>query len=336
MFKLDQGHRATMSGLNNLNKRLGYAGGNAEGRMQEGKLRALRKALLYSYQAATAVLEDGREFRCLINPDKLNVDLDSKTLSIPFEDICLNKERQGTTSQGMEKIDLKIGDIFTWKETDTHWLVYLQYLEEDAYFRADIRKCKYEVEVDGEYFWAYVRGPVENNLPWDQKNGIYINELNYTAIMYLPNNEKTRKYFQRFTKVKIADLLWEVQAIDAIGVDGIIEVALKETWKNSIEEAHQEEIEQNKPEEPPPNPPYIGNPRLIGDNEVYPYDIKTYFTEDLEGGCWLLSNNKAKIIEQNEYSVTIEITTGRSGNIDLIYKSATYGDVILPIVIKSL
>lgn len=325
-----------MSGLSNLNKRLGYAGGNAEGRMQEGKLKALRKALLYSYQAATAVLEDGREFRCLINPDKLNVDLDSKTLSIPFEDICLNKERQGTTSQGMEKIDLKIGDIFTWKETDTHWLVYLQYLEEDAYFRADIRKCKYEVEVDGEYFWAYVRGPVENNLPWDQKNGIYINELNYTAMMYLPNNEKTRKYFQRFTKVKIADLLWEVQAIDAIGADGIIEVALKETWKNSIEEARQEEIEQNKPEEPPLNPPYIGNPRIIGDNEVYPYDIKTYFTEDLEGGCWLLSNNKAKIIEQNEYSVAVEITTGRSGNVDLIYKSVTYGDVILPIVIKSL
>lgn len=326
-----------MSGLGNLKNRLKHAGGNTEGRMQKNKLKALRQALVSSYQAATAILEDGREFRCLINPDKMNVDLDSKTLSIPYEDICLNKPRVGTTTQGMEKIDLKIGDIFTWKETDTHWLVYLQYLEEDAYFRADIRKCRYQVEVDGEYFWAYVRGPVENNLPWDSKDGIYINELNYTAIMYLPNNEKTRKYFQRFTKVKIADLLWEVQAIDAIGVDGIIEVALKETWQNSIEDARKKELEQIKPEEPIPNAPHIGNPRIIGESEVYPYDVKTYTTEELwSGGYWTLSNNKAKIIKQDECSVTIEITTGRSGKINLVYKSATYGDIIFPIVIKSL
>jgi hypothetical protein len=36
---------------------------------------------------------------------------------------------------------MKPGDVFTWKKTNTHWLVYLQDLEEIAYFRAEIRRC---------------------------------------------------------------------------------------------------------------------------------------------------------------------------------------------------
>lgn len=61
--------------------------------MVKDKSFSLDKALLYSYQSATAVLSDGREFRCLINPNKISMELDDKVLSIPFEDICLNKER---------------------------------------------------------------------------------------------------------------------------------------------------------------------------------------------------------------------------------------------------
>ena len=76
-----------MSGLENLTKRLNYRGGNQEGRMQQRKLETLKKALIYSYQAATAKLSDGREFRCLINPDKLKTDYDNRIISIPFKDI---------------------------------------------------------------------------------------------------------------------------------------------------------------------------------------------------------------------------------------------------------
>jgi hypothetical protein len=46
--------------------------------------------LLYSYQAATAVRADGREFRCLINPDKNKPAYDNKILSVPYWDHCLN------------------------------------------------------------------------------------------------------------------------------------------------------------------------------------------------------------------------------------------------------
>ena len=58
-------------------------------------------------------------------------------ISIPFVDVCLNG-----ASRQEEEIGLRPGHTFTWKETDTHWLVYLQYLEELAYFRAAIKSCK--------------------------------------------------------------------------------------------------------------------------------------------------------------------------------------------------
>ncbi|MBQ2204622.1 MAG: hypothetical protein II411_01850 [Lachnospiraceae bacterium] len=47
--------------LDTLKQRMEYYGGaNQQERMFEDKLRTLKKALLYSYQAATAVLKDGR------------------------------------------------------------------------------------------------------------------------------------------------------------------------------------------------------------------------------------------------------------------------------------
>lgn len=145
-----------MSGLDNLKKRLNYYGGKQQqSRMIEDKLRSLKKALIYSYQGATAILSDGREFRCLINPDKLKNDYEDKILSIPFEDICLNKERQGKTSDGIEIINIKPGDIIQWKENNTYWLVYLQRLEELAYFRAEIRQCKYETRIGDTTYKIY-------------------------------------------------------------------------------------------------------------------------------------------------------------------------------------
>ena len=57
------------------------------------------------------------------------------------------------------------------KETNTKWLVYLRYLEEesDAYFRAEIRKCGSIISINGKDYYAYVRGPVETTTRWNQK-----------------------------------------------------------------------------------------------------------------------------------------------------------------------
>ena len=323
-----------MSGLENLKARLSYQGGNQEQRMQSDKLRSLKKALLYSYQAATAILADNREFRCLMNPDKNSLDYEDMILSIPYKDICLNKEKTAEkTSQGEEEIGLKVGDVFTWKETATKWLVYLQMIEEDAYFRAQVRKCNYEIQVNDNIYDAYVKGPDAHTLLWHTRRGVGSwSDLNYDAEMYITKNEETEAFFHRFTKIKIKDKPWEVVAVDNISSEGIITLFLQETFSNTIEEEGKKEEENNsQPGVQDPTQPHID-----GDAIVYPYDIKQYTIKNEEGGQWYLSNNKAKINQQDSSSVTIEITTGRSGSVDLIYKKEGIEDIILSITIQSL
>ena len=115
--------------------RLRAMGGDAQQeRMIYDKRKALDRALLYSYQGANIlkVRESSKEFldqvpvRALINPNKLKQDYDDKIISVSYE------------------ANFKPGDIFEWLGTGTHWIIYLQDLTELAYFRGDIRRCRYE------------------------------------------------------------------------------------------------------------------------------------------------------------------------------------------------
>jgi len=226
-----------------LNKRLQYQGGNQEQRFINDKLNGLKKALLYSYQAATAKLSDGKEFRCLINPDKNKPAYDNKILSIPYKDICLNEPRVGKTSEGIVDINIKPGDVFIWKETDTHWLVYLECIEEDAYFRSEIRRCDQSVKIGKNSYWVYIRGPVETSIEWAQKAGIEWNTLNYSLVMYITADDVTNSYFERFKTIKVLDprnnkeKTWQVVGVDPYYGDGIIQVFLDEYFENSIVDA---------------------------------------------------------------------------------------------------
>ena len=308
--------------FDSLATRLNYMGGKkAESRFQTDKLRTLKKALLYSYQAATAILSDGREFRCLINADKLKNDYDNKILSIPFKDICLNSEPLGIpTSYAEEPTNIQVGDVFTWKETDTHWIVYLRYLEEDAYFRAEIRRCGSIATINDKDYYVYMRGPVETTIRWNQKSNITWNDLNYSAIVYVKADENTSK-LRRFSKIKLDGINYEVKVVNRYASGGIIILYLGETFTNIIEE-------ENKPQEEE----ILSE--IQGDSIVCPYDIKTY-SIDKTGGEWLLSNNKAKIVEAEDSSVRIEIVTGRPGEIDLVYAIPGEGEYIMPITIKA-
>ena len=308
-------------------------GGHTEGRMNQDKLRTLKKALFNSYQAETAVLADGREFKCLINPNKLKPDYDEKIISIPFEDICLNAERVGKTTQGFQTIGMKSGDVFQWKETGTYWIAYLQRLEESAYFRANIKKCQFELEVEGKKYRVYVRGPQETTIDWQQKKGIVWNDLNYTLALTITKDENTSAFFHRFTKVKFNNKMWEVQAIDDISVENVIDVYLKEYYSNEIEEEYLKEQQENLPEIMPPQ----GNEVYIdGLTTVYPFDIYEYTIKNTSGGKWVLEGGKAKILEQTESKVKIEITSGRSGSVSLIYRKQGEEDIVLSITIDSL
>lgn len=327
-----------MSGLEDLKIRLQYNGGyKQESRMQLDKLRTLKKALIYSYQAATAILEDGREFRCLINPDKNKLDYDDKIISIPYKDICLNKEKSAEkTSQGEEEIGIKVGDVFTWKETNTDWLVYLERLEEDAYFRAEIRKCNNEIEINDKKYKVYTHGPDVESILWHTRRGFGSwSDLNYDLTMWVTKNEDTEAFFHRFNKIEIKGNPWEICAADFDSTPGLIEVQLKETFRNTIADEKKAEEEALKPINPEPGEEEQTLPHIIGDAIVYPYDTKTYTIVNLNGGTWKLSNNKAKITAQTDSEVTIVITTSKSGSIDLIY-SKDENDIIYNITIKSL
>lgn len=307
-----------MSGLENLKTRLNYVGGgNQQGRMNRDKVASLRKALLYSYQAATIALSDNREFRCLINPDKLRNDYDDKIISIPYKDICLNSEKEGTTTVGYEEIGVKAGDIFKWKDNGSYWMIYLQRLEETAYFRAEIRRCRYELEVNGNPYRVYVRGPIEQTIDWNSKNGNIVNSLNYTLMMTIANNEETEAFFHRFSLIKFKGKTWEVQAIDNISTEGIIDIYLKEYYNNSIADAAEVEKEENIPETKVLEE---GTPQIIGDFQVYPYDIKEFTIENAMGGTWTVDSNKVNIISQTDSVVKLKIITGKSGKFILSYK----------------
>ena len=327
-----------MSGLEDLKIRLQYNGGyKQESRMQLDKLRTLKKALIYSYQAATAILEDGREFRCLINPDKNKLDYDDKIISIPYKDICLNKEKSAEkTSQGEEEIGMKVGDVFTWKETNTDWLVYLERLEEDAYFRAEIRKCNNEIEINDKKYKVYTHGPDVESILWHTRRGFGSwSDLNYDLTMWVTKNEDTEAFFHRFNKIEIKGNPWEICAADFDSTPGLIEVQLKETFRNTIADEKKAEEEALTPINPEPGEEEQTLPHIIGDTIVYPYDTKTYTIVNVNGGTWKLSNNKAKITAQTDSEVTIVITTSKSGSIDLIYNKDE-NDIIYNITIKSL
>lgn len=379
--------------INNMKARLGHMGGADQiDRMNKDKLHSLKKALLYSYQAATAILSDGREFRCLINPNRISVDLDNKILSIPFRDFPLNaggglhpniehetnksqegywedmedlvavlsyiedswenmvpeeevenlpdENEEGNFISGEEQdIGVAEGDIITWKENGSHWLVYSRRLEETAYFRGEIRRCRYELTLgNGSKYWAYVRGPVEQSILWTQGSGNYINKLNYSLQMYISQTEESLKYFKRFKKIIIDGKPWEVQSVDNISTRGVLEVFLKETYRNTIEENIEEAVKKSekKDEVNEQSGTYIH-----GASTVYPYDVRKYSLKNYNrtDGEWKIKNESKKGLVKGiavGADIELQVLTGKSGSFTLYYE--VEGKVIaeLDITIDSL
>lgn len=323
-----------------LNKRLQYQGGNQEQRFINDKLRGLKKALLYSYQAATATLSDGKEFRCLINPDKNKPAYDNKILSIPYKDICLNTPRVGKTSEGQIDIDIKPGDVFTWKETNTHWLVYLEYIEEDAYFRSEIRRCDQEVKIEDSSYWVYIRGPVETSIEWTQKADIEWNTLNYSLVMYITADEITNNYFERFKTIKVLDprynkeKTWQVVGVDPYYGDGIIQVFLDEYFENSIADAVAAENSAETGEE---NPVDETAAYIDGPTEVQQYSKAYYEIHNAEEGHWYLKwKDEEQDLKSSLKIIPLNISIGELGTFTLIYRIQGQDDITLDVKIVAL
>ena len=299
--------------------RIGFHGGNPQqDRMIKDKRRSLDKALLYSYQGANVqALGSETVARALINPNKLKQDYDDKIISIGFE------------------YDFQPGTIFEWKNTNTKWLVYLQDLTELAYFRGDIRKCSYEIELeDGSKTYAAIRGPVETKIDYIQKHGISVDNPNHSLNILLPKNESTLKYFKRYSKFYLKEdtsICWRVEATDTISMPGIIEINAVEYYINEFEDNQEEGIVGGLIEKVEDPNPAIGE--IQGETFIKPKREYTY-TCSASGFEWSYDSKlpiQMEVLEGETPTVKIKWASSYSGQFDLYY-----GEFKKTIVVESL
>jgi hypothetical protein len=154
--------------------------------------------------------------------------------------------------------------------------------------------------------------------------------------MYITKDNKTEDYFHRFSKVEVNNMPWEVQAVDSMSLDGVIIVALKETYQNSIEK----EINKNKEENPVI--PTIDEtvPYISGNVEISPYDTVRYqikkLSEEELTGDWEVTGKKINILEKNSEYIVFQENSGRQGKIEIKYIREEEADISLSVEVKSL
>lgn len=215
--------------IKTLAARTQYLGGNQLDRINKQKLRSFQAALKNDYQTRYIKTNNHAAWPCLINKNSLKSDYDKEYISVEY-------------AAGLEA-----GDTFECLDDGSHWMIYLPIITETAYLRSEIIRCRYTLDVDGEKYWVYFQGPTETDLRWFIKNQINVNELNLSGTIYIKNDEKTKKFFKRFTHLKLDGHVWEVQVTDAISVPGILELEIQEYYDNSIAELPEIKVDQETP-----------------------------------------------------------------------------------------
>ena len=323
-----------MSNFEMMRKRLEWQGGIAqEDRMIKDKWRTLLRTLKYSYQACDIalaqaqqeILDEGLEpeypiVRALINPDKNKQDYDDKILSVDYIH------------------QFKPGDVFEWKNTGTHWIIYLQQLTEDAYFRGEIRRCRYKIKFKDEdgnicYTYAAIRGPVETQIDSIQKNQERIDKPNLSLNILMPRNEVTIKAFDRYKEFILDGRCWKVKAVDPISMtvdrQGVLEVNAQEDYINEVTDDEINEIKDGlivEPDEPTPNS------EINGETFIKPA-IPEIYSVDVDGGTWCVRENNVPVDIEPIDNKSVQVTWKKmtSGQFTLVWNngSDTYEKVIV-------
>ena len=292
-------------------------------------------------------------FKALINHDKLKVDYEDKIISIPFKEAPEDSEEQIDT-------DFHNGTVFKWvhgnKEEwtpDTYWIVYMQYSEETAYFRAEIRKADEQIQIiiiDDEgnentvSYRGWMTGPNETTALWNTKRGVVWNDMNYTKLLYITKDEDTLAYFQRFDRIIINGKPWEVQAYNenystsktGDFSSGIIRVALKETYTSAdqfVKELKDAETAQIQAEVA-----YDAEhtqPRIDGPTAAHPYDILIYKAKNYQGvRDWFVSDTSlVKVLDYNENTLKLQVIAREANSKGF---QVGYGQDIIQIPIEPL
>ena len=292
-------------------------------------------------------------FKALINHDKLKVDYEDKIISIPFKEAPEGSEEEIDT-------DFHNGTVFKWVHgnkqewtPDTYWIVYMQYSEETAYFRAEIRKADEEIQIiviDDEgnentvSYRGWMTGPNETTALWNVKKGVVWNDMNYTKLLYITKDEDTLAYFQRFDRIIINGKPWQVQAYnDAYSTSkrgdyssGIIRVALKETYTSTdqfIKELKGAEVAQIQADLA-----YDAEhtqARIEGPTAAHPYDILIYRAKNYQQPQdWYISDDSlVKVLDYTEDTLRLEVISKKANKEGFIVK---YGQDSIQVPIESL
>lgn len=323
-----------------MQKRLKTQGGiHQEDRMIKGKWQTLQRALKYSYQACTVSLVQPRDkvlsidpyeidlqmgvypnARALINPNKVKQDYDDKILSI---DYCHN---------------FGPGDVFQWVGTDTYWLIYLEEITEDAYFRGDIRRCKYKIKFkdkEGNPWetWAAVRGPVETQINFIQKNQISVDLPNLGLNILMPKNEYTIEAFNRYKEFILDGKCWRVEAIDPISMKNILEVNAEEYYIDRDKDDMPNELKDGLVIEPVDSTP---DSAIVGEAFIRPKIAEEYIAPEANGIWSIVEKNcPVEIQKINDKTATIVWTKSTSGQFTLQWSKDSIIDTKV-IVVESL
>lgn len=331
-----------MNNFDMMRKRLEFYGGiKQEDRMIHDKYKTLQKVLLYSYQACdiqlvqpykecfeddpriNSTINSNRICRALINPDKTKQDYDDKILSVNYE------------------YGFNPGDVFKWRiwnkrimegnpveeeDRSTHWIIYLPALNEDAYFRAEIRLCRYIIKFKDEngtpkHTWAAIRGPVETQIESIQKNQDRVDVPNLTLNILLPRNEDTLWAFNRYKRFLFAGKAWKVSTNNSISTRNIIELTANEDFVNEDKDDIQNELIDGLVIQPvDPNPPAAD--AIFGNTFILPKVEETYQVAH-NGGHWQIKS------ATNGDIPLVEIKPVGNNKIALTWIKATSGQFIL-------
>ena len=327
----------TVEGAVEMAKRLKANGGfPQQDRMIRDKRRSLDKALLYSYQGAwvkrqyydfTPTMEGVKEappVRALINPNKLKQDYDDKIISVGFEH------------------DFQAGDVFEWCNTKSYWLIYLQDLTELAYFRGDIRRCRYEIEWRDENdkqcrTYAAIRGPVETKIDYIQKHEISVDNPNFSLHLLMPKNKETLKKFKRYSKFYLQGTVegedktcWRVEAIDSFSTPGILEINAVEYYANeTVDDIDNGIVDAFIVKPMDPNPEINTEFQIYGETFIKPKKEYIYYVDGSLSGQWYLNDNSLPIKfetfedEKGHNAVRIKWTAPMSGQFDIWFGDAS-------------
>lgn len=320
----------TVEGANEMAKRLTVHGGfPQQDRMIRDKRRSLDKAVLYSYQGALIKkhyydfdptmdgVKEAPPVRALINPDKLKDDYDEKIVSVGFEH------------------GFQVGDVFEWCNTKSYWLIYLQDMTELAYFRGDIRRCRYEIEwqnEDGETrrTYAAIRGPVETKIDYIQKHGISVDNPNFSLHLLMPKNPATLKQFKRYSKFYLQGTIegeektcWRVEATDSFSLPGILELNAVEYYANETTDDIENGIVDAFVVKPiDPNPEVNDIYEVFGETFIKPKKEYQYYINNTQQGNWYIDANvpvnyTVSINEKGYNTISIKWIQSYSGQFDI-------------------